>query len=208
MKKASSPPPPQATGNEPPRRNLLAAIAAVILGGISGLIPTGAGLAMLLDPVLKRKKAAASSKNSEEHGVTSDAPFLRVTSLNSLPADGTPMQVPVLADLSNAWTREVNQPIGAVYLSRTQENGKDVVKCFNAICPHAGCFVAYSEERKAYQCPCHTSAFELSGERIMPSPSPRSMDELAIDAEKLKAGEVWVQFVNYYPGKEHREAKA
>jgi menaquinol-cytochrome c reductase iron-sulfur subunit len=41
----------------------------------------------------------------------------------------------------------------------------------------------------------------------MPSPSPRDMDELDIDAEKLKQGEVWVQFVNYYPGHERREEK-
>jgi hypothetical protein len=33
------------------------------------------------------------------------------------------------------------------------------------------------------------------------------MDELAIDQEKLQAGEVWVQFVSYYPGKEDREEK-
>ena len=41
----------------------------------------------------------------------------------------------------------------------------------------------------------------------MPSPSPRNMDDLQVDSEMLKAGEVWVRFVNYYPGKEHREEK-
>ena len=45
------------------------------------------------------------------------------------------------------------------------------------------------------------------GERIVPSPSPRNMDELKVDAEKLKQGEVWIEFVNYYPGKEDREEK-
>jgi hypothetical protein len=33
------------------------------------------------------------------------------------------------------------------------------------------------------------------------------LDKLAVDEEKLRSGEVWVQFVNYYPGKEHREEK-
>ena len=108
-----------------------------------------------------------------------------------------------MADLTDAWNREANQPIGAVYLRREG----DKVLCFNAICPHAGCFVGYAAERKVFQCPCHTSSFELDGQRIMPSPSPRNMDELAVDPEKLKAGEVCVQFVNYYPGKEDREEK-
>ena len=120
-----------------------------------------------------------------------------------MPADGTPVQVPVVADLTDAWNREANQPIGAVYLRREG----DKVDCFNAICPHAGCFVGYAADRKVFQCPCHTSSFELDGQRIMPSPSPRNMDELTVDPEKLKAGEVWVQFVNYYPGKEDREEK-
>ena len=45
------------------------------------------------------------------------------------------------------------------------------------------------------------------GTRIMPSPSPRDMDHLVVDEEKLKQGEIWIEFVNYYPGKEKQEAK-
>ena len=77
----------------------------------------------------------------------------------------------------------------------------------HAICPHAGCFVAYAADRKVFQCPCHTSSFQLDGTKIEPSPSPRNMDELAVQDSTLKEGEVWVQFVNYYPGTEHREEK-
>ena len=55
--------------------------------------------------------------------------------------------------------------------------------------------------------PCHNSAFELDGTRKPPTPSPRDMDPLTVDAQKLKEGEVWIEFVNYYPGKEHREEK-
>ncbi len=177
-----------------PRRSILAAVAAMIIGGFVGIVPFAAGLATFLDPLLRRKKA---SGEADSH------PPIRVASLDALPADGTPVQVPVIADLTDAWNREPNQPIGAVYLRRDG----DKVECFNAICPHAGCFVGYSADRKVFQCPCHTSSFKLDGERIMPSPSPRDMDSLAVDPAKLKSGEVWVQFVNYYPGKEHREEK-
>jgi hypothetical protein len=33
------------------------------------------------------------------------------------------------------------------------------------------------------------------------------MDRLTVDADRLQQGEVWVEFVNYHPGKEHQEAK-
>ena len=148
----------------------------------------------LLDPLLRRKKKG---------GGESPRDFRRVASLEALPTDGTPVQVPVIADLTDAWNREPNQPIGAVYLRRLS----DKVECFNAISPHAGCFVGYAADRKVFQCPCHTSSFELDGQRIGNSPSPRDMDALGVDDDKLKEGEVWVQFVNYYPGTEDREEK-
>lgn len=195
---AAQAPAPQTTAtpnpSDPPRRNILAAVAATIIGGFVGLVPLAAGLATFLDPLLRRR-----GKTSEGEG----RPFVRVASLDMLPSDGTPVQVPVVADLTDAWNREPNQPIGAVYLRRTDQG----VECFNAICPHAGCFIGYVAERKVFLCPCHTSSFKLTGDRILPSPSPRGMDQLAVDDKKLKQGEIWIQFVNYYPGREDREAK-
>jgi menaquinol-cytochrome c reductase iron-sulfur subunit len=177
-----------------PRRNVVAAVAAVTIGAFVSIVPFAAGLATFLDPLLRRKRGGDESGARESR---------RIASLEALPADGTPVQVPVIADLTDAWNREPNQPIGAVYLRRQGAS----VACFNAICPHAGCFIGYAADRKIFQCPCHTSSFELDGQRILPSPSPRNMDPLEVDPEKLKAGEVWVQFVNYYPGKADREEK-
>ena len=181
----------------PPRRNVLAAILATIVGGIVSLFPLGAGALMFLDPIFKSKKKGTSA------GGESKGKLLRVATRDAIPADGTPVQVPVIADLMDAWNLEPNQPVGAVYLCN--RDGK--IECLSAICPHAGCFVAYSAERKLFQCPCHTSSFELDGKRIMPSPSPRDMDALKVDEQKLTDGEVWVEFVNYYPGKEKQEPK-
>lgn len=109
----------------------------------------------------------------------------------------------MIADLTDAWNREPNQPIGAVYLIRKD----DSVQCFNAICPHAGCFVSYANDHQLFQCPCHASTFQLDGSIISPSPSPRAMDELDVDPEKLKEGEIWVRFVNYLPGKHEQVEK-
>jgi len=178
---------------EPPRRNILLAFLAGAIGTLVAVFPFGAGLLTFLDPLLRKKEQT-------EEGLT-----LRVGMLENIPADGTPVQVPVIADLTDGWNREPNQPIGAVYLRRIG----DQVVAFNAICPHAGCFVGFDDGRNCFQCPCHTSSFQLSGERIEPSPSPRDLDTLVVDEEKLKAtGEVWITFVNYYPGKATREPKA
>ena len=196
-KGGSLPSPAPSRPEGPGRRNVLAGAAALIIGGIVGLLPFGAGLLVLLDPILKRKASGGGEGANEE-----SRPFRRVASLDNLP-EGVPVQVPVIADLTDAWNREPNQPVGAVYLRRTGNS----VECFNAICPHAGCFVAYAGDRKVFQCPCHTSSFQLDGSRILPSPSPRDMDALKVDPLKLKNGEVWVEFVNYYPGHAEREAK-
>src|SRR5215218_3024202 len=92
-----------------PRRNVVAAIAATIIGGFVGFVPFAAGVATFLDPLLRRKKMG---------GEAGAKLAIRVASLDALPADGTPVQVPVMDDLTDAWNREANQPIGAVYLSR------------------------------------------------------------------------------------------
>lgn len=178
------------------RQFLGTSIAAGAIGTALALFPLGSGALVLLDPL--RKRSSAGEGDGQKGQV------LRVATLDSLPADGTPVQVPVISDLTDAWNREANQPIGAVYLSRVG----DQVKCFNAICPHAGCFVGYAADRGVFQCPCHTSSFKVDGSIIAPSPSPRDMDELEVDPDRLKStGEIWIRFVNYLPGKHDRVAK-
>src|SRR5262245_52807421 len=145
MAKTPNPPPAAsapAAAPHTPRRNLLVATLAVICGGIVGVFPLAAGLFVFLDPILKRKSKGESSGDGGR-------PFRRVATVEMLPADGTPVQVPVIADLTDAWNREPNQPVGAVYLRKTAGG----VECFNAICPHAGCFVGYAADRKVFQCP-------------------------------------------------------
>ena len=178
-----------------PRRNFFVAFLAATIGLFVGIVPFSAGLVTFLDPLLRKKGEKKS-----------DAKLLRVGLADNIPTDGTPVQAPVIADLTDAWNREPNQPIGAVYL-RKEKDG--TIVCFNAICPHAGCFVGYDENRRVFQCPCHTSSFELDGARIEPSPSPRDMDPLAVDnAKLLETGEVWVEFENFYPGTATREPKS
>lgn len=58
------------------------------------------------------------------------------------------------------------------YLSRLEDGG------FLAIsrkCTHLGCAVPWIPERKQFECPCHASVFDMTG-NVLRSPAPRSLD--------------------------------
>lgn len=168
---------------ETDRRGFFKQSLAVVIGTIAVLVPAAAGLMVLIDPL--RHKAAVAGGS------------VKVTTLNSLPADGVPRKFPVLANKSDAWNKFKDVPVGAVYLRRTSD---DKVEALNVVCPHAGCFVDLAPKGDGYLCPCHLSRFNLEGKIADPrSPSPRSMDTLPVQV--AKDGSVWVEFQNYQAGR-------
>lgn len=172
--------------NSPPnskteRRGFFKQALALVTGAIVTLIPIGAGLAVFLDP-LRRKKSASSAA-------------IRVATLESIPADGTPVRFPVIATRTDAWNKFPRQPIGAIYLRRT---GPKKVVALNVICPHAGCIVDFVSDNKSFFCPCHNSLFTVEGKRSEDSPSPRDLDTLEVEVRR--GSEVWVKFKNFRTG--------
>ncbi len=189
------------SNSPPPRRNFLVSFLAVVFGAIISFFPLVPGAAVLLDPVLRRKKKVADGETN--------ADFVRITSLDSVPKEGA-QQFPVIAHRHDAWNHFPNERIGAVYLRRIGENQENV-QCFNAVCPHLGCIFSYVTSRNEFYCPCHNSAFKIDGSKVESSgqvnPSPRPLDELEVDQERLQQGEVWVKFQNFYTGTEERIPK-
>jgi menaquinol-cytochrome c reductase iron-sulfur subunit len=176
----------------PPRRGFFGKALAVGIGTLVGVVPLASGLAVFLDPLRRRSGLHEP---------------IRVATLDALPDDGMPRLFPVIADRDDAWTRYTNEPVGAVYLRRLP--GTETVQAFNATCPHAGCFVAFKPERKQFQCPCHTSAFEPDGQRVMPCVAPRGLDELKCEIViHEKERDVLVYYVNYYSGIAEKKPKA
>lgn len=168
-----------------PRRTFLAAVGAVVAGGLAGVAPVLAGVATLLDPLRRTRD---------------DQDMVMVTKLPVLPADGVPRKFTVTADRVDAWTTYQNTPVGAVYLTRTDEGQ---LSALNVVCPHAGCFVNLAPGATHFACPCHRSRFALDGAIDDPaSPSPRAMDELEVEIRN--EDEVWVRFQNFQPGQEHK----
>jgi Rieske Fe-S protein len=169
----------------PQRRQFLTKATAMVCGGVATLVPVGAGLLTVLDPLRRTGGSAATA-------------FLRVASLGSLPDDGTPRRFEIIADQVDAWNRFPNVAIGAVYLRKT---GAGKVEALNVTCPHAGCPVEFKAGPRNYLCPCHDSQFNLDGTLVAGarSPSPRAMD--ALEVEIREGSEVWVRFQNFEAGK-------
>ena len=100
------------------RRGFIKFLCA-FFGTLISVAPFGAGLWSYLDPLAKRNK-----------GVEGDG-FVRVTSLDAIPTDGTPAKFAIVADKVDAWNRFPNVSIGAVYLRLV--NGEP--KALHTVCP-------------------------------------------------------------------------
>ncbi len=178
----------------PPRRGFLVQLTAATIGTIVGLVPTLTGLLFFLDPLLrKRQTLKAAGRDGAPSGVIKDADgFIKMAiTVDALPDDGTPQSFTVYDDKVDAWNMFLNHPIGTVWL-RKRENGE--VVALNTICPHLGCSVEYSPPDKDFYCPCHLSAFELSGEKKNPIP-PRGMDTLKLKPDT--GNEIWIKYETF-----------
>ena len=76
----------------------------------------------------------------------------------------------------------------------------DTLHCFNATCPHLGCFVNAKSDA-SYYCPCHKSEFQADGERGKECVSPRGLDPLEV---KVEDGDLYVLYKNFIPSKKER----
>src|SRR5208282_2511696 len=111
-------------------------------GGVLLTLPTVAGLAFFLDPLLrKRGNSGGAVGRRDAEG------FLPVTPLAAIPADGRPQIFTVYDDAVDAWNKFANQPVGRVFL-RSLSDGR--VTAFNVRCPHLGCAVDYRPAQNDY----------------------------------------------------------
>jgi cytochrome b6-f complex iron-sulfur subunit len=63
-------------------------------------------------------------------------------------------------------------PTGKFYLVRLAQGG---FLALHRECTHLGCTVPWVPELRRFQCPCHASAFDLTGAALGP-PAPRPLD--------------------------------
>lgn len=58
-------------------------------------------------------------------------------------------------------------------------------------CTHLGCAYHWAEDKKEFECPCHTSAFSMEG-AVLSGPAPRALDryEARLEGGRLMLGEI------------------
>ena len=170
----------------PDRRDFIKG-ASCAIGAAIGAVPMAAGVRVVLDPLSRQATAEGGAE------------FIRLADVSDLP-EGEPMKFAIVEDKTDKWSRYKDVPVGAVYLLKTatQEESETSISviAYNTVCPHLGCFVDYREKEQDFFCPCHDSNFDLNG-KLVKGVSPRAMDTLEVDEEKLKAGEVWVKFQRF-----------
>lgn len=159
----------------PERRSFLTRAVTVLMGALVAIFPFAAGLGVLFDPLRRRKAGGGNGAGA--------VPFIPICPLDALPADGSPRLFPVVTDVVDAWSRTPGQRIGAVFLTRTDADGKPTITCFTSTCPHLGCAVDWHGRDDHYECPCHVSAFAKDGQKLF-GPSLRGLDPLAVKLEE------------------------
>ena len=69
--------------------------------------------------------------------------------------------------------------IGHFYLSRLDDGG---FLALSRQCTHLGCTVPWDDDQKKFVCPCHASAFSITGE-VLSAPATLALDLFAVDIE-------------------------
>ncbi len=158
----------------PDRRRFLK-VATCALGGGIGATVAAPAVSYLLHPVGRRTVTASSEP------------------IDAIAADAIgaePVRVPLRARmLRDAWSATSDVPLGAAWLRRDERG----VHALSAVCPHLGCAVGFDRRAGEFRCPCHDSAFAVSGERRS-GPSERGLDPLPLTIEDGRIMITWIRF--------------
>jgi cytochrome b6-f complex iron-sulfur subunit len=68
---------------------------------------------------------------------------------------------------------------GRFYLSRLDDGG---FLALSHKCTHLGCTVPWDEKEMKFMCPCHASAFDITGD-VVDAPAPRALDIYPVTIE-------------------------
>ena len=68
---------------------------------------------------------------------------------------------------------------GRFYLARLKDGG---FLALSSKCTHLGCTLPWVEKEKKFVCPCHASAFDITG-NVINAPAPRALDIFTVTIE-------------------------
>jgi Rieske Fe-S protein len=98
--------------------------------------------------------------------------FIPVAKADAVKAGAPPVRVQIVAaSIRDAWSKIPDVALGAAWLVR---DGGGRIRALSTTCPHLGCAVDFDATDNKFRCPCHTSAFDLAGDRLS-GPTKRGM---------------------------------
>lgn len=170
-----------------PRRAVL--IQGAWAGAVAGVVLIAGGLAALLG------RAAGGSSSPADTPVALGGSTPTTTTVPSTPSHtpGSPSSTAKAHAYPGTsvgetekirvggWAAFTDPDSGDPSLVIQQKAGDFVA--FDAICPHAGCTVAYAPSAKLIACPCHGSEFNAKTGAVIRGPATRGLTRIAIKAE-------------------------
>jgi len=155
------------------RRRFFELVIKVSAGliGLSLAVPL---VGYLISPALKRRK-------QQWVDVASAAELQR----------GVPTQLEYVATVQDGYLESKTQK--AVWAVK-QANGE--VTVFSPMCTHLGCGYHWDGGAQQFKCPCHGSAFDVSG-RVVGGPAPRPLDALP---SKVDNGRLFIMYKEFKSG--------
>jgi menaquinol-cytochrome c reductase iron-sulfur subunit len=145
--------------------------ASAGLIGLSLAVPL---VGYLISPALKRRKQQ----------------WVDVASAAELQS-GVPTQLEYVATVQDGYLESKTQK--AVWAVK-QANGE--VTVFSPMCTHLGCGYHWDGGAHLFKCPCHGSAFDVSG-RVVGGPAPRPLDALP---SKVDNGRLLIMYKEFKSG--------
>ena len=142
------------SSNEMSRRDFIK-VTTVVTGGIMGVALGIPVVGYLIDPALKEDKAGKP---------------VAIGKLADIPV-GTPYHFSFTITKVNGWERTASSYGG--FVIRKSEDPKDMV-ILSSRCTHLSCRVNWSEEAKAFLCPCHDAKFSADG-KVLDGPPPEPL---------------------------------
>ena len=106
-------------------------------------------------------------------------------------ATGVPKQLDYVATLQDGYHETKTQK--AVWAVKQADGA---VSVFSPICTHLGCGYHWDAAGQQFKCPCHGSAFDVSG-RVVGGPAPRPLDVLP---SKVEGGRLLVVYKEFKSG--------
>ena len=153
---------------------IVAAGSAVLIGAVAGLgrafaSSTGTGTTLGTTATTVPPPSTQASPTSTVAGTptTTTAPLPKGTAI------GSASQVPVGGSASFTDPKSGDP---SLVIQRTA----DEFKAFDAICPHAGCTVAYQASARVIACPCHGSEFDPKTGAVLLGPATSGLTPIKV----------------------------